>query len=167
MKKLLTIIMLCGVCYGYAQDTPPYAASTKTWVVEGDDGVTRIWSDYINMPECNKEGDKNDPCHRGQGIFYSYNEKYIKKRKKEMCPLPWRIPTTKDYDIVEGSYHQRVRIDFDNYYLLNIYSSTLKIEDIRICECYLDPCPRQGGFNLPCIKCRPWCKGLQLVRCIR
>jgi hypothetical protein len=100
MKKILTIIMLCGVCYGYAQDTPPYAASTKTWVIEDDDGVTRTWSDYINMPECNKEGGMYDTCHRADGIYYSYSSKYVKSHANQLCPTPWRLHTHDDYALL-------------------------------------------------------------------
>jgi hypothetical protein len=53
MKKILIILMLCGVCYSYAQDTPRYAASTKTWVFG-----YQIWSDAIQIPSCNKSSFK-------------------------------------------------------------------------------------------------------------
>jgi hypothetical protein len=52
MKTIFVLIMLCGICYGYAQ-TPPYAASTKTWQF-GE----QLWSDAIHEPLCNKEDDE-------------------------------------------------------------------------------------------------------------
>jgi hypothetical protein len=49
-EKKITIIMLCGVISGYAQNTPRYAASTTTWKY-GE----QTWSDAIQVPECDKE----------------------------------------------------------------------------------------------------------------
>ena len=97
MKTIfLTIIMLCGALSAYAQDPPPppHAASTETWVVELDDGSTQIWSDYINIPECNVEDDKETyaDCHRADGIYYAYLEKYVKINASVLCPDPWRLP---------------------------------------------------------------------------
>jgi hypothetical protein len=50
MKKLITLIMLCGLVSAYAQNTPPHAASTATWVI-GD----QTWSDAIHIPACDKK----------------------------------------------------------------------------------------------------------------
>ena len=95
MKKIITIIMLCGVCHGYAQNTPPHAASTQTWVFGA-----QIWSDAIHMPECNKESfiaSATEPQCRSYTengkTWYYYNRAYVKKNWKEMCPTPWVLPT--------------------------------------------------------------------------
>jgi hypothetical protein len=102
MKKLLTIILLCGVCYGYAQDTPPYAASTKTWKFGG-----QTWSDHINMPECNKTsfdgGDDNAPkadCRNNPGYYYLYSWEYVRLHAAILCPSPWRVPSFGDIPLL-------------------------------------------------------------------
>jgi hypothetical protein len=98
MKKIVIIIMLCGVYYGYAQNTPPYAASTQTWAFG-----PQIWSDAIHMPECNKsikefKASSTEPqccCDTNENgkIFYYYNWIYVKKNMDKMCPAPWTLPT--------------------------------------------------------------------------
>jgi hypothetical protein len=95
MKKTLTILMLCGVVGGYAQTTPPYAASTKTWVI-GE----QTWSDHINVPECNKtsfesgtiENPKAD-CRNNSNYYYLYSWEYVRRNASTLCPAPWRVPT--------------------------------------------------------------------------
>jgi hypothetical protein len=52
MKRIILLALFAAamaVC-GYTQNTPPHAASAKTWTV-GE----QTWSDVIHMPECNKE----------------------------------------------------------------------------------------------------------------
>jgi hypothetical protein len=107
MKTILTIIMLCGVMSGYAQSTPPHAASTRTWVIKAN-GVTQTWSDHINLPACNKpdfygnskEGDcrKNSP-----GYYYLYSWLYVIQHTKELCPSPWRVPSKSDFVVVASA----------------------------------------------------------------
>jgi hypothetical protein len=98
MKKFLTIIMLCGICYGYAQNTPPYASSTQTWNFGG-----LIWSDAIQMPECDKssfEDSYTKPQCRSYTFesnkYYYYNWAYVSKNAWRMCAKPWRVPTEDD-----------------------------------------------------------------------
>jgi hypothetical protein len=101
MKKILTIMMFCGFMSAFAQAPPPHAASTETWEIELPNGVTQIWSDYINLPECNKEeyDDSNKAdCHRSEEIFYAYNAGYVEKYVDKLCPAPWRLPTSKDVE---------------------------------------------------------------------
>jgi hypothetical protein len=121
MKKILIIIMLCEVTSSYAQvPPPPFAASTETWVIELDDGTTQIWSDYINLPTCNKEAYKKNKadCRRGEeGILYSYNAKYIKKHKDILCPAPWRVPSERDlHAYYDCRLHGRHETDFCQMY---------------------------------------------------
>jgi uncharacterized protein (TIGR02145 family) len=100
MKNILTIIMLCGVCCGYAQNTPPYAASAKTWTVGN-----QIWSDHINVPACNKKdfdsGSESNPkadCRNNPDYYYMYSWLYVQQNAEKMCPAPWRIPTKEDFE---------------------------------------------------------------------
>jgi hypothetical protein len=94
MKNLFTLmIVAAAVCSGYAQKTPPHAASTRTWVVEAE-GATYIWSDYINLPECNKQ--EGDDCKRGQAVFYLYSMEYVRANTRTLCPHPWRMPPLYD-----------------------------------------------------------------------
>jgi uncharacterized protein (TIGR02145 family) len=98
MKKLLTIIMLCGVVCGYAQNTPRYAASTQTWEID-----TQTWSDVIQMPGCNKEDftnyDDEPDCRsitEDGKTWYYYNWPYVKQNAATLCPSPWRVPSRSD-----------------------------------------------------------------------
>jgi hypothetical protein len=103
MKKLLTILMLCGVCYGYAQKTPPHAASTRTWVIKAN-GVTQTWSDHIDLPACNKArfeaSSTRADCRNNPGYHYLYSWLYVKQNAATLCPSPWRVPTVDDFEIV-------------------------------------------------------------------
>jgi hypothetical protein len=85
---------------GYAQDTPPYAASTHTWVF-GE----QTWSDVIHMPRCNKEDFTNSytslQCRsytEGGNTWYYYNWAYVDANKDALCPSPWRVPSRSDMD---------------------------------------------------------------------
>jgi hypothetical protein len=98
MKTILTILLLCGVCFGYAQNTPPHAASTKTWKFG-----SQTWSDAIEMPGCNKktigESATEPRClnsTEGSNTWFYYNWVYVNANAKMMCPAPWRVPTYDD-----------------------------------------------------------------------
>jgi hypothetical protein len=101
MKTILTIIILCGVCCGYAQNTPRYAASTKTWRIGN-----QTWSDAIQIPACNREyfEDSVDApqCRSytdNEGkTYYYYNLSYVEDNEAKLCPSPWRIPTKSDFE---------------------------------------------------------------------
>jgi hypothetical protein len=100
MKNLLTIIMLCGVVGGYAQSTPPHAASTNTWTFGA-----QTWSDAIHIPECNKadftRSDTEPQClsyTEGEKTFYYYNWAYVNANAATLCPSPWRVPTKADFE---------------------------------------------------------------------
>ncbi|MDR2801900.1 MAG: fibrobacter succinogenes major paralogous domain-containing protein [Prevotellaceae bacterium] len=103
MKKFLTILMFCGVVGGYAQNTPPHAASTKTWTF-GE----QTWSDAIQIPECNKksfeESDTEPDCRsytdaKGNTYYY-YNWPYVNTKAARLCPAPWRVPSQADFYIL-------------------------------------------------------------------
>jgi hypothetical protein len=106
MKKLLTIIMFCGGCYGYAQKTPPHAASTQAWTF-GNSSL--MWSDAIHVPECNKETFEESltkpQCRSytsGTSTWYYYNWLYVNANAATLCPQPWRVPTRSDFDALVG-----------------------------------------------------------------
>jgi hypothetical protein len=98
MKKLLTIFMLCGVCCGYAQKTPPHAASTRTWTV-GE----QTWSDAIHIPLSIEMTSKaySTECQRSLApadapTWYYYNWSCVEANYELLCPSPWRVPTRRD-----------------------------------------------------------------------
>jgi hypothetical protein len=102
MKKILTILMLCGVCYGYAQNTPRFAASTRTWTFGN-----QTWSDFIRIPECNKTSftdSYTDPHCRsytsGANTWFYYTWPYVAENADKLCPSPWRVPTKADFEIL-------------------------------------------------------------------
>ena len=95
--------------YNEGSDTPPHAASTKTWVF-GD----QVWSDAIRIPECNKtsfEDSYTDPQCRSHTYrsktWYYYNWPYVNAHGEQLCPSPWRVPTHEDFidlsDVVFGT----------------------------------------------------------------
>jgi uncharacterized protein (TIGR02145 family) len=78
---------------------PFYAASTRTWTVGN-----QIWSDVIQMPECNKEEYPIDPytphCRKytdRMGTDYFYNWSYANFNGPALCPSPWRVPSNTDF----------------------------------------------------------------------
>jgi hypothetical protein len=78
-------------------DTPPHAASTKTWKL-GE----QIWSDAIQVVECNKtsfiEGNEADCCSytAGKNTWYYYNWPFVSLNGSWLCPDPWRVPSEQD-----------------------------------------------------------------------
>jgi uncharacterized protein (TIGR02145 family) len=85
--------------------TPPLAASTQTWTF-GD----QTWSDAIHCPECNKETFEDsytDPQCRSYTesgkTWYYYNWAYVDANKATMCPSPWRVPTSEDFETLASS----------------------------------------------------------------
>jgi hypothetical protein len=113
MKKVFTLIVAAAMVFtGCKKDddpqdsaTPPHAASTKTWVF-GE----QIWSDAIQMPDCNKEtfdgGTSEEPKADGRSFtedghtYYYYSWPYVDAHKSAMCPSPWRVPALSDYAIL-------------------------------------------------------------------
>jgi hypothetical protein len=112
--KTLTIIMLCGFVCGYAQNTPHYAASTRTWTFGA-----QIWSDAIQMPECNKDDFDNlyatPNCRsytEGGKTWYYYNWGYVDANKTDrLCPLPWRVPTKADMKTLLSNSNENALYD--------------------------------------------------------
>jgi uncharacterized protein (TIGR02145 family) len=105
MKKIFTLIMLCGIITGYAQITPRYAVSSRTWRIEGN-GVSQTWSDHINVPACDKtdfDGGTNDApradCRDNPNYndLYLYSWQYVNQNASTLCPAPWRVPTKDDF----------------------------------------------------------------------
>jgi hypothetical protein len=96
-----TALIVPGGCKNGDKDvsTPPYAASTQTWVF-GD----QTWSDAIQIPACNKasftESYTKPHCrsYTTEGkTYYYYNWPYVNVNAATLCPSPWRIPTIHDF----------------------------------------------------------------------
>jgi hypothetical protein len=110
---LMALVCLCTVVafsfcskdvYKENSDTPTYAASTKTWKF-GE----QIWSDAIQIPECNKSffaESRTEPQCRSYSYegktYYYYNWSYVIAHDYAMCPPPWRVPTLQDASALEG-----------------------------------------------------------------
>jgi hypothetical protein len=82
---------------------PPYAASANT-LKFGESPL--IWSDWINVPDCNTTeasfsyGDTDPKCRSNTSepnTWYYYNWHYVHANAVEMCPSPWRVPSTEDF----------------------------------------------------------------------
>jgi uncharacterized protein (TIGR02145 family) len=100
IMALTSLTMLTGMTA--CKSTPPFAASGKTWKLKGTDGtVKQIWSDHIQMPDCDKEEfDGADIDCRSITIngttYYLYSWNYVLVHSEIMCPYPWRIPSESD-----------------------------------------------------------------------
>jgi uncharacterized protein (TIGR02145 family) len=64
----------------------------------------QIWSDAINVPECNKDdfsASDTEPRCRSlvyNGIrYYYYNWQYVSQNAATLCPSPWRVPAREDF----------------------------------------------------------------------
>jgi hypothetical protein len=117
MKTIFTIIMFCGFMSGYAQNTPPNAASTIIWVI-GE----QSWSAAIRMPECHKEtfkdSDTEPDCrsYTEEGkTWYYYNWAYVNEYKAKMCPSPWRVPTMEDFKKLVSNTNNTTLVDAWGY----------------------------------------------------
>jgi uncharacterized protein (TIGR02145 family) len=88
-----------------ARITPTNAASTTTWTFG-----TQTWSDAIHCPECDKDrfsASYTDPqcrsfTYAGKSYYY-YNWVYVNANKENMCPAPWRVPTSADFNTLESN----------------------------------------------------------------
>jgi hypothetical protein len=79
-------------------DAPPYAASKKVWKF-GD----LIWSDAIQMPDCDEEyfelSLSTPECRSyyvGDTKWFYYNWYYLSVYRENVCPDPWRLPKQAD-----------------------------------------------------------------------
>jgi hypothetical protein len=82
--------------------TPTYAASTQTWTFGAS---TLVWSDAIQIPGCNKDtyanSDTEPQCRSytsGTNTWYYYNWPYVNQHAAQLCPTPWRVPATSDWE---------------------------------------------------------------------
>ncbi|MDR0737962.1 MAG: hypothetical protein LBF39_02695 [Prevotellaceae bacterium] len=102
MASVLTIAAFSSCSKDETVTTPPYAASTQTWVV-GD----QTWSDAIHDPACNKssfdsgtaenpKADGRSYTHEGDTYYY-YSWPYVKEQAACLCPPPWRVPSLTDF----------------------------------------------------------------------
>jgi hypothetical protein len=118
MKKVFTLMLAAALALGgcrkdvYYQvvnikpeDAPPHAASTKTWTFGSS---TLMWSDAIQIPECNKtsfdggtaeepKADGRSYTHEGKTYYY-YSWPYVHENAAQLCPDPWRVPTEDDFE---------------------------------------------------------------------
>jgi hypothetical protein len=113
MKKSLFLMMIAVAAIAFAgcgEDestnddvvTPPYAASTMTWVFG-----SQTWSDAIHIPECGSpsfESSSTVPQCRsytsGTNTRYYYNWAYVNTYVSKLCPSPWRVPTYEDFEML-------------------------------------------------------------------
>jgi hypothetical protein len=85
--------------------TPPYAASTETWVFGG-----QTWSDAIHIPECSspsfEDSDSEPQCRSytsGTTTWYYYNWAYVNQNASKLCPSPWHVPAQEDFETLTHS----------------------------------------------------------------
>ncbi|MDR3351014.1 MAG: hypothetical protein LBN98_05165, partial [Prevotellaceae bacterium] len=83
------------------EEMPLYAASAQTWTFGAS---TLVWSDAIQIPECNKDTYTNsstEPQCRsytsGTNTWYYYNWPYVNQHAAQLCPSPWRVPALSDF----------------------------------------------------------------------
>jgi hypothetical protein len=116
MKKILLLsfaaLLFAGNCHAQVE-TPPHAASTRTWTFGG-----LVWSDAIQIPACNKtdfkDSNTSPDCRSyagGSETWYYYNWAYVKKNQNTLCPAPWRVPSEGDFG--RGNLQSNVHIVFN------------------------------------------------------
>jgi hypothetical protein len=106
MKKVFTLMVAAAIMFaGYAQNTPRYAASTRTWTFGN-----QTWSDAIRIPACDKsdsESSLSDPQCRshteGANTWFYYNWAYVEANQSTLCPSPWRVPTQSQIEALAGT----------------------------------------------------------------
>jgi hypothetical protein len=114
MKKILTIaaltLLIVGGCNKNnekeeSDEMTPRPASTQTWTF-GD----QIWSDVIQVPACDKsdfmESVTSPDCRSytsGSTTWYYYNWPYVIANQDKMCPAPWRVPSSVDFQHLAGN----------------------------------------------------------------
>lgn len=92
--------------------TPEHAKTTKFWIVGTGDNK-QIWSDEINLPECDKTDfqtadnpEEDDACDCRNNAFvnidgsdfgFYYSTKYVVKYADNLCPDGWRVPELNDF----------------------------------------------------------------------
>jgi uncharacterized protein (TIGR02145 family) len=84
--------------------TPPGAASTQTWTIGN-----QTWSAYLKKAQtgCNattnfgSAGVPASALYRSSGLYsesgYLYNWKCVNDYATQLCPSPWRVPTSADF----------------------------------------------------------------------
>jgi uncharacterized protein (TIGR02145 family) len=87
--------------------TPPHARTATTWVVEIAGGAKQIWSDDINVPECDKttynggnimQGFQADCRNVGNAAYsFIYSWPYVEQNAATLCPAPWSVPSQDDF----------------------------------------------------------------------
>jgi uncharacterized protein (TIGR02145 family) len=93
-----------GIIASTPADTPPYAASTKTWIITSGT-ITQIWSDRINVPACTNASFTSDVSQPKccsdlykDVLSYYYNWSYVNTYGSTvLCPSPWRVPSRSDF----------------------------------------------------------------------
>jgi hypothetical protein len=81
-------------------NAPTNAQSNKVWVFNSS---TLIWSDVIQIPECDKNNftiasTPNCRSYTEDGkTRYYYNWPYVNANAATMCPSPWRVPSREDF----------------------------------------------------------------------
>jgi uncharacterized protein (TIGR02145 family) len=78
--------------------TPPqYARSAQLWPIVTSSG-TLVWSDNIDAPSCTAaaQASANGCMRTTVGKLYGWT--YVNNHKNDLCPSPWRVPSTSDWD---------------------------------------------------------------------
>jgi uncharacterized protein (TIGR02145 family) len=83
-------------------EPPTDARSAQAWLVTGQDGA-QIWSDAINIPNCNKTDfyarkESYPDCRNNGNYGYLYSGLYVRYNASVLCPDPWRVPTKEDFE---------------------------------------------------------------------
>jgi uncharacterized protein (TIGR02145 family) len=90
-----------------AFSAPQYAMTDEIWTV-GEGETLQLWSDEINIPECNKTdftggGTPQEPlsdCRDNFGMEeygFLYTAEYVVRNADKLCPEGWRVPSLEDF----------------------------------------------------------------------
>jgi uncharacterized protein (TIGR02145 family) len=75
------------------------AASTQTWTFG-----SQTWSDVIQISDCNKDdysnSDTEPRCrsYTSDKLRYYYNWSYVTTYAATLCPSPWKVPASSDFN---------------------------------------------------------------------
>jgi hypothetical protein len=95
------------------------ASSTQTWTF-GESPL--IWSDAIEIPDCNKSDFGNsytEPRCRSYTsgkLRYYYNWAYVKAHAATLCPSPWKVPEQSDFNaLVDATNYSTLFSEWGGY----------------------------------------------------
>jgi uncharacterized protein (TIGR02145 family) len=113
-----------------AVETPPYALTTGVWVIGN-----QTWSSVIQVPDCDKDDFYPSltvsHCRSldWYGVkHYYYNWPYVKENAEALCPTPWRVPASTDFEQLDIALGGSGQSRTDDWEMIDPYMSIWGLE---------------------------------------